>query len=124
MALSPLLSSLTETDRDCLFSTLHFLSRAALQRALLLAVHRGLDTFAGCGAPAGEVVLGLDGGYVRNRQPRPERTFEIVAGRVLRDHHETTRFAFVREGSASGGETIARLLRQCGTTAVDLHSKR
>ena len=68
-------------------------------------------------APAGEVVLGLDGGYVRNRQPRPERTFEIVAGRVLSDQDETTRFAFVREGSASGGETIARLLRQRGTTA-------
>ena len=68
-------------------------------------------------APAGEVVLGLDGGYVRNRQPRPERTFEIVAGRVLSDQDETTRFAFVREGSASGGDTIARLLRQRGATA-------
>ena len=30
---------------------------------------------------------------------------------------QATRFAFVREGSASGGETIARLLRQRGTTA-------
>ena len=68
-------------------------------------------------APAGDVVLGLDGGYVRSRQPRPERTFEIVAGRVLSDQDQTTRFAFVREGSARGGETIARLLRQRGTTA-------
>jgi hypothetical protein len=68
-------------------------------------------------APAGDVVLGLDGGYVRNRQPRPERTFEIVVGKVLNDQGPATRFAFVRDGSASGGETIARLLRQRGTTA-------
>jgi hypothetical protein len=68
-------------------------------------------------APAGEVVLGLDGGYVRNRQPGPERTFEIVAGKVLSGQDQTTRFAFVREGSAGGGDTIARLLRQRGTHA-------
>jgi hypothetical protein len=68
-------------------------------------------------APAGEVVLGLDGGYVRNRQPRPERTFEIVVGKVLNDQGPATRLAFVREGSASGAETIARVLRQRGTTA-------
>ena len=36
---------------------------------------------------------------------------------MLSDHDETTRFAFVREGSVSGGETMARLLRQRGTTA-------
>src|SRR5712671_6881912 len=53
-------------------------------------------------ASAGEVVLGLDGGYVRSRQPRPERTFEIVVGKVLNDQGPATRFAFVREGSARG----------------------
>jgi hypothetical protein len=36
---------------------------------------------------------------------------------VLNDQGPATRFAFVREGSASGGEIIARLLRQRGTTA-------
>jgi len=44
-------------------------------------------------APAGEVVLGLDGGYVRGRQPRPERTFEIVVGKVLNDQSPATRLA-------------------------------
>ena len=68
-------------------------------------------------APAEQVVLGLDGGYVRNRQPRPERTFEVVAGKVLDDAEQATRFAFVREGSASGGDAIARVLRRHGTTA-------
>ena len=67
-------------------------------------------------APAEQVVLGLDGGYVKNRQPRPERTFEIVAGKVLGDD-QATRFAFVREGSASGGNAIARVLRHHGVTA-------
>jgi hypothetical protein len=31
----------------------------------------------------GEIVLGLDGGYVRNRHPRPERNFEVVAGKAV-----------------------------------------
>jgi hypothetical protein len=48
-------------------------------------------------------------------QPRPERTFEIVAGKVLSD--QATRFAFVREGSASGGDAITRVLGYHGTTA-------
>ena len=33
-------------------------------------------------APAGEVVLGLDAGYVRSRQPRPERT-STPTGRLI-----------------------------------------
>ena len=33
--------------------------------------------------PAKELVVGLDGGYVRNRHPRPERNFEVVTGKVL-----------------------------------------
>ena len=29
------------------------------------------------------VVIGLDGGYLRSRHRRPERNFEVVAGKVL-----------------------------------------
>lgn len=57
----------------------------------------------GTRAPAARVVLGLDGEYVRNRYPRPERTFEIVAGKILSDDNYMTRFAFVREGGPDGG---------------------
>ena len=33
--------------------------------------------------PSGDhVVLGLDGAYVRDRHPRPARTFEVVVGQV------------------------------------------
>ena len=28
-----------------------------------------------------ELIVGLDGGYVRNRHQRPERNFEVVAGK-------------------------------------------
>jgi hypothetical protein len=31
-------------------------------------------------APCEEVIVGLDGGYVRSRHPRPERNFEVIAG--------------------------------------------
>jgi hypothetical protein len=65
-------------------------------------------------APAGDVVLGLDGGYVRSRQPRPERTFEVVVGKVLNDHGPATRFAFVREGARVAG----RLSRACSANAA------
>ena len=41
-----------------------------------------------------ELVVGFDGGYVRNRHQRPERNFEVIAGKALdRDGH-ATRFAF------------------------------
>jgi hypothetical protein len=45
-------------------------------------------------APA--VVVGLDGGYVRSRQRRPERNFEIIAGKVIDTDGSQHRFAFAR----------------------------
>ena len=33
--------------------------------------------------PCKELVVGFDGGYVRNRHQRPERNFEIIAGKAL-----------------------------------------
>jgi hypothetical protein len=48
--------------------------------------------------PCEEVVVGLDGGYIRARHQRPERNFEVVAGKVLDHDGNATRFAFVRNG--------------------------
>jgi len=48
--------------------------------------------------PCKEAVVGLDGGYVRARHRRPERNFEIVAGKILAENGSATRFAFVRQG--------------------------
>ncbi len=41
--------------------------------------------------------MGLDGGYVRNRHPRPERHFEVIAGRARGPDGESRGFDFVRD---------------------------
>jgi hypothetical protein len=61
-------------------------------------------------APA--VVVGLDGGYVRSRHRRPERNFEIIAGKVIGTDGSQHRFAFARnDGSV---RHFARALLQAG----------
>jgi hypothetical protein len=68
--------------------------------------------------PSGDhVVLGLDGAYVRDRHPRPARTFEVVVGQVRGAGDAPTRFAFVRQGSTAGAATIAQTLRAHGVNA-------
>src|ERR1035437_8483389 len=64
--------------------------------------------------PCKELVVGFDGGYVRNRHQRPERNFEVVAGKALdRDGH-ATRFAFVRNRGSEAVSAVGLALRQCG----------
>jgi len=61
-----------------------------------------------------ELIVGFDGGYVRNPHRRPERNIEIIAGRALdRDGH-ATRFAFVRNGGCAALSAIALVLQHCG----------
>jgi hypothetical protein len=64
--------------------------------------------------PCKELVVGLDGGYVKSRHPRPERNFEIVAGKVLDGKGNATRFAFARNGGADGAAMARLALRRCG----------
>jgi hypothetical protein len=64
----------------------------------------------------GGLVVGLDGGYVRNRHPRPERNFEVIAGKVLTSEGRTTRFAFVRNGGAEAMNAVGLALRKCGAS--------
>ena len=45
------------------------------------------------------VIVGLDGGYVRSRHRRPERNFEVIAGKVLDSDGAQHRFAFARNGA-------------------------
>ncbi|MDE3180971.1 MAG: ISKra4 family transposase [Acidobacteriota bacterium] len=61
-----------------------------------------------------EIVVGLDGGYVRGRSG-PERNFEVVAGRVLANEM-TTRFAFVRQGTGSASRRVRQAMIQAGCT--------
>ena len=66
--------------------------------------------------PAKELVVGVDGGCVRNRHQRPERNFEVVAGKALNGEGITTRFAFVRNGGSEAMNAVGLALRQCGVT--------
>jgi Transposase len=47
------------------------------------------------------VVIGLDGGYLRSRHRRPERNFEVIAGKVLNFDGSQHRFAFARNGNSA-----------------------
>src|SRR4051812_43393106 len=68
-------------------------------------------------APAdGPVVVGLDGGYVRSRH-RPERHFEVVAGKVIDAWGAQHRFAFARNGQATASEAFRQALAAAGVGA-------
>ena len=54
----------------------------------------------------------LDGGYVRSRHRRPERNFEVIAGKVIGLGGEQHRFAFARNSSST--EPFARALARVG----------
>ena len=47
------------------------------------------------------VVVGLDGGYLRSRRRRPERNFEVIAGKVLNLDGSQHRFAFARNDNSA-----------------------
>jgi hypothetical protein len=64
--------------------------------------------------PCKELIVGFDGGYVRNRHQRPERNFEIVAGKALDGDGRATRFAFVRNGGSEAVGAVGLALRRCG----------
>ncbi|MBV8870273.1 MAG: hypothetical protein JOY65_12800 [Acetobacteraceae bacterium] len=57
--------------------------------------------------PAEPVVVGLDGGHVRNRHGGEGRHFEVVAGKVIDVGGVQHRFALVRNGP------VAEPLRVC-----------
>lgn len=46
------------------------------------------------------VVVGLDEGYVRNRQRRPEQNREVIAGKIIGAAGEQHRFAFARNSAS------------------------
>src|SRR4051794_4511590 len=65
---------------------------------------------------AGPVVIGFDGGYVRSR-PRPERPFEVVAGKVIDAQGAQHRFAFARNGPATASAAFRQALARAGVQA-------
>src|SRR4051812_38294133 len=62
------------------------------------------------------VVVGLDGGYVRSRH-RPERPFEVVAGKGIDARGAQHRFAFARNGQATASAAFRQALATAGVQA-------
>ena len=67
--------------------------------------------------PAGPVVVGLDGGYVRSRHRQEERHFEVIAGKVILADGAQHRFAFARNGQAISAEAFRQALAATGVGA-------
>ena len=65
----------------------------------------------------GPVVVGLDGGYVRDRHRNEGRRFEVVAGKVIRADDAQHRFAFVRDGRVPASEAFRQALAAAGVGA-------
>ena len=69
---------------------------------------------------SGPVVVGLDGGYVRDRHRDERRRFEVVAGKVIGADGAQHRFAFVRDGRVPASETFRQALAAAGVGADTL----
>ncbi|MDZ4800175.1 MAG: ISKra4 family transposase, partial [Bryobacteraceae bacterium] len=67
-----------------------------------------------------EVVIGLDGGYVKSCHRRPERNFEVIVGKVIGPGDASTRFAFVRGtgNKDEGRRCVGEALRARGAGAT------
>src|SRR3954468_12948191 len=67
--------------------------------------------------PVGSVVIGLDGGYVRNRHGGEGRHFEVIAGKVIDAAGAQHRFAFVRNGPVAAADAFQQALAAAGVDA-------
>ena len=69
-------------------------------------------------APApSPVVVGLDGGYVRNRHRAEGCRFEVIAGKAIYSGDAQHRFAFTRTGPAATAEAFRAALAAAGVDA-------
>ncbi len=68
-------------------------------------------------ATGSPVVVGLDGGYVRNRHRAEGRRFEVVAGKVISADGAQHRFAFTRTGQGATAEAFRAALAAAGVGA-------
>jgi hypothetical protein len=67
--------------------------------------------------PVGPVVIGLDGGYVRNRHSGEGRHFEVIAGKIVDAEGAQHRFALVRNGPVTASDAFQRALAAAGVDA-------
>ena len=67
--------------------------------------------------PVGPVVVGLDGGYVRNCHGGEGRHFEVIAGKVVDAEGTQHRFAFVRNAPVAASDAFKQALAAAGMDA-------
>jgi sugar phosphate isomerase/epimerase len=67
--------------------------------------------------PVAPVVIGLDGGYVRNRHSGEGRHFEVIAGKVIDAEGDQHRFAFVRNSAVAAADAFQQVLDAAGVNA-------
>jgi hypothetical protein len=67
--------------------------------------------------PVGSVMIGLDGGYVRNRHGGAGHHFEVIAGKVIDAEGTQHRFAFVRNAPVAASEAFKQVLAAAGVDA-------
>ncbi len=68
-------------------------------------------------ATGGPIVVGLDGGYVRNRHRAGGCRFEVIAGKVIHAAGAQHRLAFARTGPAVTAEACRQALAPAGVAA-------
>ena len=66
---------------------------------------------------ASPVVVGLDGGYVRNRHRAEGRHFEVIAGKMIDARGAQHRFAFARTGQTASAAALRQVLAAVGVSA-------
>jgi hypothetical protein len=67
--------------------------------------------------PTDPVMVGLDGGYVRNRHGGEGRHFEVIAGKVIDAEGAQHRFAFVRNAPVAASDAFQQVLAVAGVDA-------
>jgi hypothetical protein len=95
-------------------------TRRVGERIARLRPASGADPEIDAVTPA--AVIGLDGGYLRSRHRRPERNFEVIAGKVLNLDGSQYRFAFARNGNSASefADAIVSAGVRLGTPATVL----
>ena len=62
-------------------------------------------------------MVGLDGGYVRDRHRGEGRHFEVIAGKIIDADGAQRRFAFTRTGQAASAAALRQELAAVGVSA-------
>ena len=70
--------------------------------------------------PAEQMIIGIDGAFVKGRRPTDRASLEIITGRIEADAEQSKVFAVVRDQDGRAKQDVQALLRQRGR---DLETK-